>query len=94
MAKTNITHNTHDLHTKKKCNREAASEGSIGKLLDNLNQFLFEENLILNSDAAPNYTYMIGPHKCPLPCIWNVHYEYKPIQIYWKFNHQKMKTFR
>ena len=27
---------------------------------------------VMNSDAAPNYKYMIGPHRSSLPHLWNI----------------------
>ena len=43
--------------------------------------------------------FLIFPRKQDLTfhanCLraWNIHYENMPIQIYWKFYHQKMKIF-
>ena len=32
-----------------------------------LKQVLLAQNIAINSDAAPNYDYMFGPHRSPLP---------------------------
>ena len=37
-----------------------------------LKRVLLTRNLSLNSDAAPNHKYMFGPHRCPLPHLWNI----------------------
>ena len=53
----NTMHEITDAQTKKDFNRGTSFEGPI----------LLARNPALNSDAAPNYKYMIGPHRGPLP---------------------------
>ena len=64
----------------KNCNRGIALERSVGITLGRegagmgvgqeckgLKPVLFARNLTFNSDAAPNYKYMVNPHRGPLP---------------------------
>ena len=41
-------------------------DSSINHCLEGLKPVLLRRNLTLNSDAAPRYKYMYGPHRGPL----------------------------
>ena len=53
------------INKKKKKKREKKKRKK--KLLVRLKPVVLARNLALNSDAAPNYKHMFGPHRGPLP---------------------------
>ena len=56
------------------------------KSTDGLKQVILVLNLTLNSDAVPNYKYMFGAHRSPLPHLWNI-----TVKKYNQNHHDKTK---
>ena len=58
-------------------------ERSVKNLFGGDENVLLARNLTLKSAAAINKIYMFGPHRGPLPHLWNItvkhHYENKPV---------------
>ena len=46
--------------------------GEVGGGRSGLKQILLARSLTLNSEAAPDYIYMFGPHMGPRPYLWNI----------------------
>ena len=70
LTKTNAIYETTDAQTKDLELQQTAFERTVGNLLGwcwGLEPVLIAWNLTFNYDAAPNYKYIFGPHRGPLP---------------------------